>query len=146
MLRKPLRLHILMFITQVSRQRREKLCPFPFSPNLMQTSYDMTNELPTLSEHVLSWILNEEEITQDFRDAIESELLRRTLERDTDEMLTLTSKMLHDASTKGYHGFNAKQLKVIGLKWPPKKGWLKSLIGTQMLASKYRQFVAAGKK
>jgi len=135
-----------MFITQVSRQCREKLCPFPFSPNLMQISYDMTNELSTLSEHVLSWILNEEEITQDFRDAIESELLRRTLERDTDELLTLTSKMLHDASTKGYHGFNAKQLKVIGLKWPPKKGWLKSLVGTQILASKYRQFVEAGKK
>jgi hypothetical protein len=106
----------------------------------------MTNELPTLSEHVLNWILNEEEITQDFREAIEAELLRRTLERGTDEMLTLTSKMLHDASTKGYHGFNAKQLKVIGLKWPPRKGWLKSLIGTQMLASQYLKFVAAGKK
>jgi hypothetical protein len=54
--------------------------------------------------------------------------------------------MLHDASTKGYHGFNAKQLKVIGLKWPPKKGWLKSLVGTQLFASQYRKFVEAGKK
>ena len=107
---------------------------------------NMNNELPTLSDHVLNWILNEEEVTQGFREAIEAELLRRTLERDTDEMLTLTSKMLHDASTKGYHGFNAKQLKVIGLKWPPKKGWLKSLVGTQMLASQYRKFVEAGKK
>ncbi len=107
---------------------------------------NMTNELLTLSDHVLNWILNEEEVTQGFRGAIEAELLRRTLERDTDEMLTLTSKMLHDASTKGYHGFNAKQLKVIGLKWPPKKGWLKSLVGTQMFASQYRKFVEAGKK
>lgn len=106
----------------------------------------MTNELPTLSDHVLNWILNEEEVSREFRDEIERELLRRTLDRSSDELITLTSKMLHDASTKGYHGFNAKQLKVIGLKWPPKKGWLKSLVGTQMLASQYRKFVAAGKK
>lgn len=104
----------------------------------------MTNELPTLSDHVLNWILNEEDVTQGFRDAIEAELLRRTLERGTDEMLTLTSKMLHDASTKNYHGFNAKQLKVMGLKWPPKRGWLKALVGTQISASKYKDFVDAG--
>lgn len=106
----------------------------------------MTNELPTLSKHVLNWILKEEEITQELREAIEAELLRRTLERGTDEMLTLTSKMLHDASTKGYHGFNAKQLKVFGIKWPPPKGWLKDLVGTTIMTSQYKKFVDAGKK
>lgn len=106
----------------------------------------MLNELPTLSDHVLNWILNEEEVSQECRKAIEGELLKRTLDREPDEVLILTSKMLHDASTKGYHGFNAKQLKVIGLKWPPKKGWLKALVGTRMLASTYKQFVKAGQK
>jgi len=106
----------------------------------------LNNELTTLSDHVLTWLLREEEISDDLRQSIESELLNRSLSTGNDEFLTLTSKMLHDASTCGYHGFNAAQLAVLGMKWPPKKGWLKRLIGSTITTSQYLKFVKAGKK
>jgi len=49
---------------------------------------NMTNELPNLSDHVLNWLKSEEDISNDFRNLIESELLRRSLERNTEEPIT----------------------------------------------------------
>lgn len=134
-----------ILIDQRSSFKGETVPVFLFHHNLIGT-YDMMNELPNLSEHVLNWLKTEEDISNEFRKAIESELLRRSLERNTDEPIILTSEMLHDASTCGYNGFTAKQLSVFGIKWPPKKGWLKALVGTTIMASEYRRFVEAGKK
>ncbi len=36
------------------------------------------------------------------------------------------------ANMNGGIGITAKQLKVLGLLWPPRKGWLKSIIGTEI--------------
>lgn len=102
----------------------------------------MNNDLTTLSDHVLNWLINEEEISQELRENIEKELLAR---KEPDEIITLTSKMLHDASTCGYHGFTAAQAAVFGFKWPLKRGWLKSLVGKRVPMRKYRAFVEAAK-
>lgn len=134
-----------ILIDQRSSFKGETVLVFLFHHYLIHL-YNMTNELPNLSEHVLNWLKNEEDISSDFRNLIESELLRRSLELSTDEPIVLTSKMLHDASTCGYNGFTAKQLKVFGIKWPPPKGWLKDLVGTTIMTSQYKKFVDAGKK
>jgi len=65
--------------------------------------------------------------------------------RKPNEQVVLTAKLLHDAATLG-HGFNAKQLHVMGLGWPPKKGWLKNLVGKSIKTSQYAKFINAGKK
>jgi len=106
----------------------------------------MTNDLSTLSDHVLNWLMTEEEISDELRGAIETEQNQRILtSKLPQEMITLTSKMLHDASSCGYHGFTAAQAKVFGFKWPLKRGWLKSLVGKTVPVSQYCKFVAASK-
>ena len=106
-----------------------------------------TNDLQTLSDHVLHWLMTEEELTDELRTAISSEQTRRTLEvMEPSEMVVLTSKMLHDASTGGYNGFTKEQVKVFGFKWPMPKGWLKSLVGKTVPVSQYRDFYTKGEK
>ena len=58
--------------------------------------------------------------------------------------ITLTNQLLHDASTHGYHGFTKAQLAILGIKWPPKQGWLKSLVGHEVTADQYDAFKQAG--
>ena len=58
--------------------------------------------------------------------------------------ITLTSQLLHDASTKGYNGFTRAQLAVIGIKWPAPRGWLKALIGKEIPEHVYAEFKAVG--
>ncbi len=57
--------------------------------------------------------------------------------------MTLTKQLLHPA---GSNGHNAKQLAVLGVKWPPAKGWLKKLIGTQISEERYAEFVSLGRR
>ena len=105
----------------------------------------MKEELHTLSDHVLNWILNEEEVTDGLRDAIRTELARRSIKGCFDEWVELTKENLHAAaSTNG--GFTAAQVAVFGLRYPLRSGWLQSLIGRKIPFPQYRQFVEAGQK
>jgi hypothetical protein len=45
--------------------------------------------------------------------------------------MKLTREIIHGAGTLGM-GFNRHQLGLLGVKWPPKKGWLSGLIGTEI--------------
>lgn len=43
--------------------------------------------------------------------------------------MQLTKSLIHSAGSYGGHGFNKAQLNLIGVRWPPKQGWLESLVG-----------------
>ena len=45
--------------------------------------------------------------------------------------IKLTHDNLHALGTNG-KGFNKNQLHILGISWPPKGGWLKQLIGTEI--------------
>lgn len=62
------------------------------------------------------------------------------------KMIRLTEDLLHCAGTNGYVGWNKKQLAVLGIKWPPKKGWLKDLVGAEIEIEKYEQLLALRRK
>lgn len=47
--------------------------------------------------------------------------------------MILSSDLLHSASTSDSgHGFNWTQLKLLGVSWPPHKGWLSALVGQEV--------------
>ena len=50
--------------------------------------------------------------------------------------ITLTSENLHQLGTNNC-GFTKAQIEALGFNWPPKKGWLKSLIGKTMSIEEY---------
>lgn len=106
----------------------------------------ITNDLPNLSEHILNLLLTEEDIAEHTRLEINRELIKRSMERDTgQEMILLTSQILHDASSSGYHGFTTAQKAVFGFKRNAEKGWLRSLVGKTVPISQYKKFVEAAK-
>lgn len=45
--------------------------------------------------------------------------------------MKLTQQIIHSAGTSGM-GFNFHQLYVLGVKWPPKHGWLQGLVGREV--------------
>lgn len=45
--------------------------------------------------------------------------------------MTLTKQILHSAGTQGM-GFNRAQLSLLGVSYPPKKGWLNALVGAEI--------------
>jgi hypothetical protein len=59
--------------------------------------------------------------------------------------MKLTRENLHKLSTKA-DGFTKRQVEMLGFKWPPSKGWLSSLIGTEMSESFFNDVKAAGSK
>lgn len=42
-------------------------------------------------------------------------------------------------------GFSRRQLALLGVHWPPMKGWLSRLVGTRIEDYQYRQFVSLRK-
>lgn len=42
-----------------------------------------------------------------------------------------------DSLETGNGGFNKKTLDLFGIKWPPKKGWKKKIIGKEVNEAKY---------
>jgi len=46
--------------------------------------------------------------------------------------MTLTYEILHSAGSYGGNGFNNAQLALLGVSWPPPKGWLRELAGTEI--------------
>lgn len=57
--------------------------------------------------------------------------------------ITLTSDLIHHGAT-AHDGFKKAQLAVLGVAWPPKKGWLSGLIGTKVSMVTYNRFIALG--
>ena len=53
-------------------------------------------------------------------------------------MVVLTDVLLHQNSIRG--GYTVAQLKVLGIGWPPKKGWKQRLIGTTISNDTYQAF------
>ena len=45
--------------------------------------------------------------------------------------MKLTHAMIHSAGTAGC-GFNAAQLRLLGVEWPPRAGWLRGLVGQEI--------------
>lgn len=59
-------------------------------------------------------------------------------------LITITEERLNKAKTpKG--SYNAKQLRVLGINYPPKKGWKKKLIGEKVTLLRFIEFVKASR-
>jgi len=57
--------------------------------------------------------------------------------------MILTEEMIRAAaSSKG--GWTKRQLEILGVSWPPKRGWLRSVIGRDIETEVYQQFLEAG--
>lgn len=50
--------------------------------------------------------------------------------------MKLTHEILHSIGTEGM-GWNKHQLELLGVTWPPEKGWLSALIGTDIDDTKF---------
>ncbi len=57
--------------------------------------------------------------------------------------MKLTRENLHP---KGFvhQGYNRMQLAALGVKWPPEKGWLSKLVGTEIPDEQYQRFLSLG--
>jgi len=57
-----------------------------------------------------------------------------------DRLITLSDERLEKAKTlKG--GYNAKQLEVLGVSWPPLKGWKAEVVDAKITLSNFIEFV-----
>lgn len=45
--------------------------------------------------------------------------------------MKLTAQLIHSAGTNGI-GFNFHQLYVLGVNWPPERGWIESVVGREV--------------
>lgn len=55
-------------------------------------------------------------------------------------MFRVTSKWIHRYPHKPPAGWTARQLKLLGVSWPPQKGWLSQLEGTEISEDDAREF------
>ncbi len=53
--------------------------------------------------------------------------------------MILTQELIHRASTTGESGWNYHQLKLLGVPWPPKKGWISKLVGKEITDEVWEQ-------
>ena len=97
---------------------------------------DTTTELTTWSDHVIHWLLREEEISPTFRLAAVAELARREAET-SQPSLTLTREGIDALGA-----INARQLSLLGLKWPPQSGWRSRLLGREIKPALYAKLLA----
>jgi Mor family transcriptional regulator len=56
--------------------------------------------------------------------------------------MKLTHQLLHSAGTYSGSGFNKHQLELLGVAWPPPRGWLKKLVGTEIPDDEWEKVVA----
>lgn len=54
-------------------------------------------------------------------------------------MITLTEQLIKNAQTYN-KGWTRKQLEVIGVSWPPRAGWIKTVCGIQISEKQYNDF------
>jgi hypothetical protein len=55
--------------------------------------------------------------------------------------IKLTHESLHAIGTSNGVDWNRKQLEILGVSFPPKKGWLKKLIGTEITDVQYQNLI-----
>lgn len=55
--------------------------------------------------------------------------------------MVLTSENLH-ALASGGNGFTSEQMRILGVTWPPPKGWLKKRIGTTLPIATYEHLLS----
>ena len=58
--------------------------------------------------------------------------------------MRITREWLHRHATKG-RGWNRKQLQVLGVPWPPTKGWLSRAVGRELSESDRAAFESAAR-
>ena len=93
----------------------------------------LTEEIDGWSDHVLLWLLREEDITDEFRRVATLELERRhSLQART---VTLTRENL--AALFNNNAPNAAQVQLLKLGFI-RKGWLDELVGTEIPEETYR--------
>jgi len=103
---------------------------------------NLEDAIKNWSDSVLRILVDEEDLTDEHRQMFSHELQNRD-----HGMVRLTTKMLHDAGTNGYEGWNSRQLASIGIGWPAPKGWLTAMNGKEVTAEQWRRFVSLkGKK
>lgn len=56
-----------------------------------------------------------------------------------DDAVTLTHQMIQRAGNNG--GYTTEQLRVVGLEWPPVKGWKRRLVGMRLPLKDWRVFM-----
>ena len=61
------------------------------------------------------------------------------------DLFVVTSEWVHENATRR-GGWTADQLAVLGVAWPPAKGWLSRLVGTTITCHRKRQFEEAHRK
>lgn len=54
----------------------------------------------------------------------------------------LNWSLIHSVGSYGGHGFNKKQLDLLGINWPPKHGWVQWLIGKEIPEHIWKEVVA----
>lgn len=54
--------------------------------------------------------------------------------------MTVTEKIIENGMSN-HGGWNKEQLAILGVKWPPKKGWKQRLIGTEITELQYVNFI-----
>jgi hypothetical protein len=53
--------------------------------------------------------------------------------------ITLTHENLHGCATR-WHGFTRAQCQIMGVHWPPPRGWLRDLIGKRIPVEQFERF------
>ncbi len=61
------------------------------------------------------------------------------------EMMTLTTQAIHEGATAN-KGWKRAQLDILGVAWPPVKGWMRKVAGRKITKSRYQEFCDAGKR
>lgn len=56
--------------------------------------------------------------------------------------IKLTSRLIHTAGSYGGHGFNRKQLDLLKVNWPPRRGWVQWLDGQEIPESVWQSVLA----
>lgn len=56
------------------------------------------------------------------------------------ETVELTDELIRAGESRR-GGYSARQLEVLGVSWPPVKGWKRDVIGKQIDAASYRRFL-----
>lgn len=55
-------------------------------------------------------------------------------------MMTITNRLLH-LGESGRGGWNRKQIEILGLEWPPRKGWQQTVLGKPITQEDAKRFV-----
>lgn len=55
-------------------------------------------------------------------------------------MVTITNDLIV-AGVSGAGGWNRKQLEILGVAWPPRRGWKWAVIGKQITEEQYQEFI-----